>query len=350
MSGNFSETKCSRWIERGIIWPGPRATLIVLGYRGVHGGEEGGGSRTIGVDNWPFPEEQTAVDVMGLVNQIAEASQDFADGSGEGLHRFVLEMYHGDANAKGTPWNVVYAFTRMGRATEGAELQAELSGGGVNDPATKAGLTAQQMRHNEQLHTRLIQKDEYMMRFMAAHVSQVMHQNVQLQQRYWEAISAHETMLDQRQDRELKNMAAANKMARFNRLWEVLYTVLPIIATKILGRPELAMMLPKQVQEGGPVMTLVQQIIGGLEEEQIGSLMAVLKPEQVAAFAELHGMITEMQAKKAEAEQAARHITATSKDDLPQNEQRPNRVDPMHGFADFLNDGTAPTNRQIGKP
>lgn len=345
MSGNFSETKCSRWIERGIIWPGPRATQIVLGYRGAVGEEGGGGGRPIGVDNWPFPEEQVAVDVMGLVNQIAEASQDFADGSGEGLHRFVLEMYHGDANGKGTPWEVPYAFTRMGRATEGAELQAELSGGG-NDPVTKAGLTAQQMRHNEQLHTRLIQKDEYMMRFMAAHVSQVMHQNVQLQARYWEAISAHETMLDMRQERELKNMAAANKMARFNRLWEVLYTVLPIIATKVLGRPELAMMLPKQVQEGGPVMTMVQQIIGGLEEEQIGSLMGVLKPEQIAAFTELHGMIMEMQSKKAEAEQAARHITATSKDDLPQNEQRPNHVDPMHGFEGFLNGPTSPA-RQI---
>jgi len=347
MSGNFNETKCSRWIERGIIWPGPRATQIVLGYRGA-GGEEGGSRATIGVDNWPFPEEQVAVDVMDLVNKIAEASQDFADGSGEGFHRFVLEMWHGEANGKGTPWTVVYAFTRMGRATEGAELQAELAGGGgMTDPTTKAGFAAQQMRHNEQLHTRLIQKDEYMMRFMAAHVAQVTHQNIQLQQRYWEAISAHETMLDQRQERELRNLAAANKMSRFNRLWEVLYTVLPIIATKVLGRPELAMMLPKQVQEGGPVMTMVQQIIGGLEEDQIGALMGVLKPEQIAAFTELHGMILEMQAKKAEAEQAARHITATSKDDLPQEEQRPNRVDPMHGFNDFLNG--APSPKQIPK-
>jgi hypothetical protein len=351
MAGEFDATKCAKWLERGLLNPGPRATSVVLGYRPASA-EGGGRPRPQGVDSWPFPEDQVAVDVNDLVNKINEAAQDFADGSGEGLHSFLVEMYHGDAGGSGTPWSTVYAFIKTGGANDanagsGTEMTAD---GGVKytGPVGKTEFAIQQMRHNEHLHNRLMHTNEFIIRHFGGQVNALQHQVVQLQTRYWEAIATHETMLDGRQERELRNLEAANKMSRWNRLWEVLYTVLPIIGAKIINKPELLMALPKQVTEGGPVMRLIEQIIGGLEEDQIQAILmsGALKPEQIQAFVELHGIIAESAAKKAEQEAINRKIATTSKDDIP---KRDNQVaagggNIMEGLAGFVSPG-----RQINK-
>lgn len=336
MSGHFDDKKCARWMERGLQWPGPRAVQIVLGMK-----DEGG--RVTGVDNWPIPEDQQYMDIATMCMTIHDAAQDRAHAEGEGIHRFVVEMYHGDAAGRGTPWGATYAFYMVGAAADTEETPG--GAGGALEAPTAKGFAAQQMRHNEQLHQRLLTQQDFMARYMMATVANVTHENQQLKIHYWDTVSAREALLDERNRRENENLDAQARRQKFNRLWEVLYTILPIVAAKVFGRPEIGIMMGQQVHGGGPMMAIMEQIVNGLTEEQIPALLAILNEEQTQAFIQLHEMFQEVKKKKLEAEEAAKHLATTSQDDVP---ARPSQVDPRAGFGNVFDNPATDPNRRMG--
>lgn len=302
--------KFVRWYERGVAHPMlPRVSQIVIGHKNADG-------KSTTVDSIPFVEEQPLMEAMDAFHQIDEATTTWAENSGEGMHYFVLQMFHGKENV---PWDTLFPFMKMGTSPS-----AELGEFGFSSEGpTGKGLMGQLMRHNEVLQGNFMKTVEFNQRFMIHIIQQQGGRLDAMEKRHWDSVQLYEDLLDRRQERELKNLTENAKTVRMNRLYEVLYAVIPLIGAKVLGGNMALGALPKQITNGGPAMDMVRSIMQTVTDDQIPGLMSLLKPDQVAAFMELYKMVQEEDQKRQAEDEAARHMTTTSKDDFRPAEPPP---------------------------
>jgi len=305
--------KFVRWYERGVAHPSlPRVTQIVVGHKNADG-------KTQTIDAIQFQEEVPLIEAMDAYHQLNESSTTWAENSGEGMHYFVLQMFHGKESV---PWDSAFPFMMMGRSPDAEVGEFGFSSEGP----TGKGLMGQLMRHNEALQGNFMKTVEFNQRFMIHLIQQQGHRLDTMEKRHWDSVQLYEDLLDRRQERELKNLTENAKMVRMNRLYEVLYAVIPLIGAKVLGGNMAMGAIPKQLTNGGPAMDLVRSIMNTVSDEQIPGLMGLLKPDQVAAFMELYNMVKEEDAKRMADDEQKRHMTTTSRDDVqgaPQREPPP---------------------------
>ena len=295
--------KFVRWYDRGIGHPSlPRVTQIVVGHKNSDG-------KTQTIDAIQFADEQPLMEANDAYQQVNDSSTAWAENSGEGMHYFVLQMFHGKEQV---PWDSAFPFMMMGRSPD-----AEIGEFGFSSEGpTGKGLMGQLMRHNEVLQGNFMKTVEFNQRFLVHVISQQGMRLDTMEKRHWDSVQLYEDLLDRRQERELKNLTENSKMVRMNRLYEVLYAIIPVIGAKVLGGNMAVGVLPKEIKNGGPAMDLVRSIMHTVTDEQIPNLMSTLKPDQVAAFMELYNMIKEEDTRRQEADEQARHMATTSRDDV----------------------------------
>lgn len=291
------------WLERGILTPTlPRVSQVILGHR-----NEQGSVATI--DSWQFAKEAPLPSPDDIIYNIEESSTSWADNSGEGLHRFIVQIYHGE---NPVPWDTVFPFQKMGHAPEAPQGEFGFS----SDGATQKGLMGQLMRHNEALQGNFMKLVEYNQRFMMHTIGSLQSRMVDMEKRHWDSVQLYEDLLDRRQERELKNIESANKMQRWNRITEILSSALPLLVAKVLGGPLAVGALPHSAVNGGPAMDALRQVAMSIRDDQIAAIIPILSTEQNIALMQLRELVSEEQQVREQADEAARHIATTSRDDV----------------------------------
>lgn len=310
MTMGIDQGRLRAWLERGMLNPQlPRVSQVILGHR-----TEAGTVATI--DSWHYAKDQALPVTDDIIFQIDESSSQWADNSGEGLHRFVVQMYHGE---NPVAWDTVFPFQKLGRAPEAGPNEF----GFATEGATQKGLMGQLMRHNEALQGNFMKLVEFNQRFMMHTISGLQTRMGEMEKRHWDSVQLYEDLLDRRQERELKNIESANRMQRWNRITEILGGVLPLLAAKVLGGPLAVGALPHSATNGGPAMEALRQVALSIRDDQVAAIMPILTTEQNLALMQLRELVAEDQQVRDQAEEASRHIATTSRDDVVrQREQR----------------------------
>ena len=281
--------KLADWLRKATLSPKlPRIKQIVLNHWFSSGDMKP-------AHVWDWSPEEPIPRVEDLIDEVTDQATTYANGIADGTVRYMLEAYHGDS---ATPWAARFPFHMVGRSPE-----AETAQYGASETATPGGLLAQLMRHLEK-------KDEAMSRMLET-VTKTQNKvagdlQVRLssfENRHLDTVRLYEDLMDRRHERESSALYRARKDAREQKAWDLGFSIVPTLAAQFLS-PRLAAALPSQVQDGGPAMHLIRQLMKTLEDDQLPALMTALKPEQTIMLMELHKIVSsEVDRRNAEEEQ-----------------------------------------------
>lgn len=218
----------------------------------------------------------------------------------------ILTYAQHDADAFGTPQTYVlvayFALEKVAGATSPA-FRLRSSTPALNpewgtddlaesEPATKGGMLAQTMRHNEALHRQTVA--------MAAQMSQqaqgvIGSLQIELRRRsdqesmwadkFIEAVKLFEDLASHGHERAIE-LKKSDTQAEFQKdAWGELKVVWPVIVNRILRTKG----LPAPFRERyDPEIEMIDRVLGQLHPKEIQHIMAGLGPEKMIAFGELY--------------------------------------------------------------
>lgn len=293
--------KLAQWLRGAMMNPKlPRLEQIVLQHS-----FSSGDVKTAGV--WDWNESEPLPRVEDLIQEITEKADDYANGVADGVVRYILEAYH---KGNGQPWGNKLPFHVIARSPE-----AESAALGKSEPATPAGVTAQLMRHLENREDKFNKLFDMVQKIFTKRDGDLQTRVDSYESRHLDTVRLYEDLLDRRHDRELNAVYRAKQDARHAKAWDLLFSIGPTIAAQILS-PKMAMALPSQVTDGGPAMHIVRQFMKTIEDDQMGSLAGILKPEQTIMLLQLNDLVSKEVDRNNALEEEQKHIVPASADDM----------------------------------
>lgn len=147
-----------------------------------------------------------------------------------------------------------------------AEFEDDLLG--ESEQANVAGVTAQQMRHNEALLRALVQSLEINSQQSTAIIARQATQIEHYDKQHWQNVLEREDLLSQRDEREMARLDQASRQRRFDETLKMLKPLVPAALSKLKGLPPAA---KAEAQKG--VLTAIMQDISPEQMEQIANVL-----------------------------------------------------------------------------
>lgn len=150
-----------------------------------------------------------------------------------------------------------------------------------SEPPTKHGLVAQQMRHNEALMRSNATLIASMFQNLTKTIERLSNQNESYMDRHFGMIETVESLMSQKQDRELK---AQREEAKIKAITEGAASLKPlalVAGKKLLG---------VEVDSSGIVGEQIGALKDSLTQDQVVKIFQLLNPDQQVVIADLLGM------------------------------------------------------------
>lgn len=246
---NNNSVRITNWLRRELTTEKPSGEVVRFELRHLPIGSKRGQEVAA---PWIVPSPCNIVEwVENTAAEIMSAAENEAEGIASGAQRYILVVFRSK-----TPDKNVGRLAFMIAAPD-ADEEGEIE----SEPATKQGMAAMQMRHNEALMRLLLTSMGGMMQSQAKMVAAVSQENEKLRDARMETITVVEELLSQREQREIDKQKG---MAQVRLLEE--------------GGKKLAGLLPAVINRmsGGKLDTrvaLAGSFLDGLSETQRGKLM-----------------------------------------------------------------------------
>lgn len=217
----------------------------------------------------------------GAVNTLRNYDLDSAFGYDQSrLEEIVAELYvTAQEDAEGHRGVTSYALRALKGVTIGERsatirLRAQEAEFGEEDllgeseQASVAGVTAQQMRHNEALMRGLIQALEINSQQSTAIIARQATQIEHYDKQHWQNILEREDLLSQRTEREIAVTEAAARQRRFDDTVKMLKPLVPAAISKLKGLPPAA-----KAEAQKSVLEAIMQDISPDDMEKIANIL-----------------------------------------------------------------------------
>jgi len=221
------------------------------------------------VASFSLGQRSAADGTLSAISSWAAEDFDKYDGP-EGLSQNIMEEAYRDAQTqRGTTRYVVQAF-KEGESAHFAKHSFRLDGAleRTSDdedsyPATEKGVLALMIKHTEFSVRSLQQGFDQMMRSMGGQIGELHRQNNKMAAMQYQVLDLQQAMMDRQAERELAVREQDAKDKRKQQIFEKVLILLPVIIQKLLGK------------KGADSI---------LAEEQIGSLIDSISPDQMATL------------------------------------------------------------------
>ncbi len=197
--------------------------------------------------------------ILVLVAEFFTIAQEDADGH-RGVTSYCLKAFKGVMQGERSP-----IFRLRAQESEYGDEEAL----GETEPATKEGLLAQMMRHNEANNRLLAQVFEVQARSTSEDKRTLMEQIRHYEDRHWETMLRAEELANEKDSRELAKLQAVAAEKRKEELIKMLKPLVPVAMAKFKGTPDSAK--------------------PGLWLESLKEIMAQTTPEDMQRIAEILG-------------------------------------------------------------
>jgi len=197
-------------------------------------------------------------------------AQDDADGSGPGVHRYVVYSY-----VKGEVKPVARFMMRV-RGDSDNDFDDE-SG---DEAPTSKGLLQQLMRHNEALTRLTVQSAASLTGVMARQLESANRLNEKLVEERRNSFLQLEAAKSEEHERSMQLMLTDNTEKRKDAAFQKLMGLVPLVLNKIVG----AKVLP---DKSDPLMMILEPLITSMSAEQFQAIQSTLSPDQTLMFVEL---------------------------------------------------------------
>jgi hypothetical protein len=292
--------KLADWLRRATLSPKlPRIKQIEICQAFPNSHE----LTTASVMDWD--EKEPIPKVEELLNDIVDRCETYANGKAEGTIRFMIQAYHGTSME---PWGTKFPCHVVARSPE-----AETASFGASEPATGQGLLSQLMRHIERREENANKKDDLVIRVLNKQIGDMQTKLDLFEGRHFDTIKLYEDLLDRKHERELNALFRSREDERKSKIWELVMSLGPMIASKFLD-PRIVAAMPAQVTNGGPAMAMVRQLVKTIRPEQMPQLMQSLSTEQTLILMELHNLVEQETAEEQKREEEMRNVVPASRE------------------------------------
>jgi len=233
------------------------------------------------------PDDNWTDDMTSTIENIAQAD---ANGCGAGTQKYLIQVHH-EGSDKATA-----GFT-VRLVGDGEEDNDEI----FSEPATKQGLFAQLMRHNEVI-TRIsstVQATALGTMQKVTAKQEIMIDKL-LEEKY-NNLTILEQLLSQKQERDLEAAKVGHKMEMQDTLVSKLMLLAPTVINKLSGGGNSQKLIPEKTT---PAEQQIASLAESMSEEQLAMLQKVFTMEQMIVWVDLFGQASEKQAKLVEQEHA----------------------------------------------
>lgn len=204
------------------------------------------------------PDDNWITDVLTTIEEIAQAD---ADGCGTGTQKYLVQTHHEESNKPSAGFAI-----RMHADNDEEDIFSE--------PATKQGLLAQLMRHNEAIMRSTSHMQASVITNMQKTVARQESMINNLVDEKFNNIVVMERLLSNQQERDIENAKAGHKMELQGQIVNKLMLLAPTIVNK-LGKGKLL------EEKTSPYEQQISSLADTLTEEQLGALQKIFTPDQL---------------------------------------------------------------------
>jgi len=241
---------------------------IILRHMRVDGGA-GSEVYTYLADDDPSLMDPGAFEI--LINEIAQASADHANGFAAGVQRYSLFSYF--SLLQTSPSNFPFY-------VQGETPEAVSADGVPTEPATKEGMIAMQMRHNDAILRTSVMAMGGVVATLQKMNSRLADQNEHLVDDRLNNLKLVEDLMSAKHERELDVRKQEKQFAITGELLDKVKVFIPFMVNKMAG----SKIMPEPTT---PESLLVRSIVETLTPQQMEGLKHILRPEQTIALLEV---------------------------------------------------------------
>ena len=209
------------------------------------------------------------------VNTIENITQADADSSITGVEKYSIQTFHGEDNKP----SATFSIRVRGENSDGED------DGLLSEPATKSGLLAQLMRHNEAIMRMSTVGTHDILKAMNSTIHKQEEVIEKLLNEKFENLGVVDELISRKHERELEQSKVAHDMEMKEKLFEKSMLIVPLIANKLLSKGNNGQkVLPTET-------TTIEQELAALAEtltdDEIKQMFKILSPEKSLVLADL---------------------------------------------------------------
>lgn len=262
---SIENKKLENWLRRQVFIHREEGecTKLVLRHNGVNKTQDVCTIPVKGADG----ELQSA---ETLVSDIWQAAWDDAEGQG-GLQKYVVVAFFSS-----DPLRHVARLPFMIQATEDGG-EGDDDGPAGSEPATKQGMLAQQMRHNEAIMRTSTMATGDIIRTQNKIIGQLRERINDLENGQREGMVKYEELVTYHHEREVEILRVKGQEKRKDEAFDQLKALGPVIINKLLGKKLLA-------ESTDPAVLQLKEFMASVTAEQMQKLQGVLGPGQLISI------------------------------------------------------------------
>jgi hypothetical protein len=194
---------------------------------------------------------------------------------------------------------VVYAFRGQSEDHESQHAFLVRPGSHVtrlgedSEPSNDKGVIGQSMRHSESVHRLLITGGEVMIGRLSSELEKERDARQKAEQLNWSVFEKYQSLLDREHERRIAEAKELMKARRVDELMGVVTALVPILATKLLGKAPAAVadqpqLGPAAESAPDPKDLAVRHFFSCLSETEITSILGCISSSSQIALAQIH--------------------------------------------------------------
>lgn len=249
------------------------------------------GSVLLTIESPENPEDLNDDWVENFLAQAQETAQGDSEGIG-GTQRYRVEAYHGDSAAPTARFSI--------RTYGESEPEDE---GLSSEPPTKSGLQAQTMRHLEAVMRITAMTQNRAFDAQQKMLTILQSQNEKLLEEKWKNFELVESLLSQKDEREIERAKAVQKLEMQEKLVDKVTLLLPTAVNRLFGGNNGQKVLPEKTT---PMEEQLCALGETLQPTQLEELQRVLSTEQLMVFLDIFQNVNKKKMSLKEQEETAK--------------------------------------------
>jgi len=217
------------------------------------------------------------------VNTIENISQADADSSVTGVEKYSIQTFHGEDNKP----TATFSIRVKGENSDGED------DGLLSEPATKSGLLAQLMRHNEAIMRMSTVGTHDILKSMNAQIHNQEAVIEKLLNEKFDNIGMVDELISRKDERELAHAKASHDMEMKEKLFDKGMLLAPMIANKLLGKGNGGQKaLP---EDTSAVEQEMHSLATTLTEDELRQILKILPPEKALVLVDIFKTVCDKQ-------------------------------------------------------
>jgi hypothetical protein len=242
---------------------------------------DGGESGLLRLEQFSVEGDDTpdAAEISTIINDVAETDASSRRGPS---HLYAVMAFYGDD----ADHSSLTRFRLVGKASlRDEEIETE--------PGTEKGVTAQLMRHNEQIMMTMHRVVEATMGKLASDLDAERAKRERLEARSEDIAKLREELLDRKDERDAKAAAAAQNAERMNQILSMLMSQAPLLLAAVVGAVKKKASSDAPASKEPSLLESFKALLDEVDEQKLVKFAASLETPQQLKLLELVGKMRE---------------------------------------------------------